>query len=146
MKSKGLMNGYRLYKNYWVADEPPYLEKKLSARQAHDILKQGEGLMLRNIYDWDCHEKTSFWFVINDKPMRMENLPSKVRNMVRRALKTLDMHLATKDEMLINQNGGGTMSMSHRTGVIALSPTDPNPNPNGGNGSQTLLLNSGWHA
>ena len=106
MKSKGLMNGYRLYKNYWVADEPPYLEKKLSARQAHDILKQGEGLMLRNIYDWDCHEKTSFWFVINDKPMRMENLPSKVRNMVRRALKTLDMHLATKDEMLINQNGG----------------------------------------
>jgi hypothetical protein len=35
------------------------------------------GGVLRNVYDWDCGHETSFWYVIKDSFVGMEELSSK---------------------------------------------------------------------
>ena len=55
-----------------------------------EILKRG-GMLLRNTYDFDCKKETSFWFVIKDRFGGFEELSSKVRNQVRKSLKTYDI-------------------------------------------------------
>ncbi len=56
--------------------------------------------MLRNIYDWDCAEQTNFWEIINDTPRKIEELPSKVRNQVKRSLKDCNIRMLTKQELV----------------------------------------------
>lgn len=66
---------------------------------------------MRNVYDFDCAEKTSFWCVIKDTFGGMEELSSKTRNMVRRAIKTLDYKLITPSK-LISDGGYEVMKRS----------------------------------
>lgn len=56
--------------------------------------------MLRNVYDWDSKCETSFWFVIKDSFGGMQELSSKMRNQVKKALKTYDIRRISADEML----------------------------------------------
>lgn len=56
--------------------------------------------MLRNIYDWNCAEQTNFWEIINDAPRKIEELPSKVRNQVRRSLRDCNIRMLSKQEMV----------------------------------------------
>ncbi len=54
--------------------------------------------MVRNVYDFDCASETNFWYVLKDSFGGMEELPSKVRNCIRRALKTYHIQIITKEE------------------------------------------------
>lgn len=76
-------------------------EVKLSNKQCAELLKQG-GLMVRNIYDFDCPEKTHFWYVIKDRFGGMEELSSKMRNQVRRSFANYDFRMIGKDYLLEN--------------------------------------------
>lgn len=78
---------YKLYKGAWVFDGPPHEELRLSAVEMKRMLKRG-GYLVRNCYDFDCEQETSFWYVIKDSFGGMEELSSKCRNQVRRAKKT----------------------------------------------------------
>lgn len=53
---------------------------------------------MRNAYDFDCHEATSFWYVIKDSFSGMEELSSKMRNQVRKSLKTYDVRRISREE------------------------------------------------
>lgn len=53
---------------------------------------------MRNAYDFDCHEATSFWYVIKDSFGGMEELSSKMRNQVRKSLKTYDVRRISREE------------------------------------------------
>jgi hypothetical protein len=79
-----------LYKHAWISTQAPHLTQKISGDRCSEILKQG-GLLLRNTYDFDCKKETSFWFVIKDRFVGFEELSSKVRNQVRKSLKTYDI-------------------------------------------------------
>ena len=48
---------------------------------------------MRNVFDWDCQEETSFWYVIQDAPIGIESLLAKCRNQVRRSYKTLQFRM-----------------------------------------------------
>lgn len=60
--------------------------------------------MLRNIYDWDCGTETNFWEIICDKPYKIEHLPSKTRNQIRRCLRDCEIKQLTNEE-LVKANG-----------------------------------------
>lgn len=60
--------------------------------------------MLRNCYNWDCDIETNFWEVICDKFYRIDELPSKTRNQIRRCLRDCNIKKLTAIE-LINSNG-----------------------------------------
>ncbi len=47
--------------------------------------------MIRNAYDFDCPEITSFWYVIKDSFSGMEELSSKMRNQVKKCFKTMNV-------------------------------------------------------
>lgn len=90
---------YQLYKGAWVFKKAPHLSEKLSKREAKLLLNRG-GILIRNTYDFDCKYETSFWYVIKDTFSGFDELSSKVKNQIRKSLKTYTIRKITKDEML----------------------------------------------
>lgn len=86
------MNGFCLYRKAWRFDGAPHDEPKLQEKDWKALLKQG-GLMVRNTYGFDGQENTCFWYVIKDSYGGVEELPSRVRNKVRKAFDTFDYRL-----------------------------------------------------
>lgn len=68
------------------------------------ILNSSDAWMLQNVFDRDCHEPTNFWEIINDTPRDLAELPSKVRNQVRRCLRDCNIRIVSNQE-LIGANG-----------------------------------------
>lgn len=79
---------YRLYKGAWIIEHDPHKERKLSKEDIRSLLSKG-GIMIRNAYDFDCGQATSFWYVIKDSFGGMEELSSKMRNQVKKCFKTM---------------------------------------------------------
>ena len=79
------INEYRCYKGAWIFLEESK-EGFLSKEEGKSLLKKG-GLMVRNIYDFDCEEETSFWFVIKDNIEDISELPFSARRNIRRSLR-----------------------------------------------------------
>lgn len=94
-----MQGNYRLYKGAWVFEYDPHLETQLSLREIEILLSKG-GLMVRNTYDFDCKEETSFWYVIKDSFGGMEELSSKMRNQVKKCFKTMRVEKITADYLL----------------------------------------------
>ena len=103
MHSKTLidMMGYFIYRNAWIYDRQPHEEKRLSNSEADALLSHG-GIMVRNTYDFDCPEETSFWYVIKDQYLGMDELSSRVRNKVRHAFQYFDYQKITYKQLLDN--------------------------------------------
>ena len=79
------INQYRYYKGAWIFLEENK-ETLLSKKESKELLKKG-GFFVRNIYNFDCEEETSFWFVIKDKIEDISELPFSARRNIRRALR-----------------------------------------------------------
>lgn len=90
---------YKLYHGAWVNMVAPHTTKYISPDDAKTLLNQG-GLMVRNTYNWDKQEETSFWFVIKDVYGGIDELPSKARNQVRKSQKTYDFRKVDAEEMI----------------------------------------------
>ena len=91
------MNQYRLYKGAWIFLEESE-EKLLSKEESKNLLRNG-GLMIRNTYDFDIKEETSFWFIIKDKLEDISELPSSTRKKIRRSLNTYNFRMCTIEEL-----------------------------------------------
>ena len=89
IENKDIIHQYRKYQYGLIYKCAAHTEKKLSDIEARQLLKTYNALFVRNVYDWDCKEETSFWYVIQDAPIGIESLHSKCRNQVRRSYKTL---------------------------------------------------------
>ena len=81
----GISKSWRLYKSTWIFLEESE-EKKLSPENAKALLKK-QGLMIRNTYDFDTKEETSFWFIVKDNLEDISELPFSARRNIRRALR-----------------------------------------------------------
>lgn len=92
-------NSFTLYKGCWLSKCPPHSSCYLKIDECGKLLNRG-GYLLRNVYDWDCEHETSFWFVIKDSFGGMEELSSKMRNQVKKSLKTYDVCRVSASEML----------------------------------------------
>ena len=79
------INQYRYYKGAWIFLEENK-ETLLSKKESKELLKKG-GFFVRNIYNFDCEEETSFWFVIKDNIEDITELPFSARRNIRRALR-----------------------------------------------------------
>lgn len=78
------MQKFYLYRKAWRFDGASHEEQQLQEQEWKTLLKQG-GLMVRNTYNFDCQEETSFWYVIKDQFEGFDELTSRVRNKVRHA-------------------------------------------------------------
>lgn len=90
---------YKLYHGAWTNKVAPHKSKKLRKDNASELLKGG-GYFVRNTYNFDIAEGRQFWYVIKDSYGGVEELPSKVRNQVRKSLKTYDFRKVDAKEMI----------------------------------------------
>lgn len=95
---------YRIYKKALVWSGLPEEEKKLTHREAKNILSTSDAFFLKNLYDFDCKEHTNYWAIINDQNRDISELPSKVRNQIRRCLKDCEIRIISKVD-LVKNNG-----------------------------------------
>lgn len=58
-------DNYRLYKQAWVFNSDLHKEVQFGTDDILGLFSKG-GLMVRNVYDFDAKEETSFWYVIKD--------------------------------------------------------------------------------
>ena len=61
------MNHYFLYRKAWRFEDAPHTETRLNESDWKALLQSG-GLFVRNTYDFDRIEESSFWFVIKNEP------------------------------------------------------------------------------
>lgn len=92
------MNNYKLYKGAWVSKDP-INEQHLTDTECANLLNEG-GYLVRNVFDFDCGEETSFWYVIKDAFGGMEELSAKKRNQVRKSFKMCDILKVSREDML----------------------------------------------
>lgn len=92
--------GYSEYKKCLIWDGETRLERELTAEQRKYLLKSSSAWMIRNIYDWDCGRPTNFWELINDTPRRIEELPSKTRNQIRRCFRDCEIRRLENSELV----------------------------------------------
>lgn len=92
------MMNYKLYKKSWIWAGEPHLEQKLSRKECDDLLSQG-GIMVRNVYDFDTEEQTSFWHVIKDSFGGMEELSKSTRNRIRKANEKFEIKRISKEQL-----------------------------------------------
>ena len=93
------MGLYRLYKGAWVWGSEPHENSTPLIFHAFLFLSCG-GCMVRNVYDFDCREETSFWYVIKDSFGGMEELSSKMRNQVKKCFKTMRVEIISSECLL----------------------------------------------
>ncbi len=90
-------SAYTLYKKAWVCNKTDG-ESRLSKKQCKELLRRG-GVFVRNVYDFDCEEETSFWFVIKDYFGGLEELSSGARRDVRKSLRVYDIDRISIDTL-----------------------------------------------
>lgn len=83
------MNCYYLYRKAWRYDGAPHKEPQLKEAEWKALLKQG-GLLVRNTYNFDCQEETSFWNLIKDHYGGLDELSGNTRKKVRRSLEKIE--------------------------------------------------------
>ena len=92
---------FKLYHNAWISRIPPHKSSIITKRDAEDLLHKG-GQIVRNVYNWDSKDTTSFWYVIKDEYGGIEELTSKVRNQVKKSCKVYEFKLVDIKEMTEN--------------------------------------------
>ena len=93
---------FEIYRHAWRCALAPDKEPQLSDAQCKTLLRK-DGWMVRNTYDFDCSEKTDFWYVIKDSFGGMEELSSNVRRKIRKAFTVFDYkHI---DNQIVKKNG-----------------------------------------
>lgn len=94
-----MQSKYRLYKGAWILESDPHHETQLSVQEVRGLLSNG-GIMVRNSYNFDCKEETSFWYVIKDSFGGMEELSSKMRNQIKKCFKTMRVEKVSSEYLL----------------------------------------------
>lgn len=90
----------------------PRKEIRLDDTTVKALMRKKGAWICRNLYDFDCSDSTNFWEIICDKPFEIEDLPSKVRNQVRRCVKDCEIRHLTNIE-LINADGYNVYLLSY---------------------------------
>ncbi|MBR6091473.1 MAG: hypothetical protein IKQ09_01475 [Bacteroidales bacterium] len=132
------MEQYRLYKGGWV-NRVPHKAEKIDSSKASGLLKKG-GSFVKNVYNWDKKEESSFWYVIKDEFGGIDELPAKVRNQVRKSYKTYDIRLVSPEEM---QEKGFALFNESRArfgGDLSVTKEQWAQRVNGGKGDQDFWL------
>ena len=107
---------YYLYRNAWRFYGPPHEEQKLEKEAYNNLLQMG-GLLVRNTYDFDCKEETSFWYVVKDRFDGIEELAPRARNKVRHALGAYDYRRIEK--ALLKEKGYPIMAETYANYAIS---------------------------
>lgn len=90
---------YHLYKGAWIFNGEPSQEHMLTRGEVKSLLARG-GWMVRNCYNYDQDEKTSFWYVIKDRFGGTEELSAKMRRQVKHCFRKMKVEQISAEKLL----------------------------------------------
>ena len=96
-----MIHDFYLYRSAWRYFGAHDKEPELSPTECKELLRQG-GIMVRNTYDFDQKEISSFWYVIKDK-CEPNDLNARDRNKIRNANDAFSYELI--DEKTLREKG-----------------------------------------
>lgn len=76
---------------------------RLTLHEVHSLFKSfgRKAFYIRNVYDFDCAERTEFWYVVRDRALAIEEYATrKDRQQVRRSLRAYEFRRVDLIEML----------------------------------------------
>lgn len=114
-----MIDSYKLYKQAWIFSKDSHLESELHQSVVNSLLGLG-GVIVRNTYNFDCLEETSFWYVIKDTFGGMEELSSKMRNQIKRCFRSMRVERISRDFLL--NNGYEVFVRAAESYAIKLQP------------------------
>ena len=94
------MHKWRKYNGALIPMFPPHIQ--IDTNGLEDKIQEEGVYFARWTSNFDCVEKTKFWFVINDSAIRLEDYSSNTRSKIRRGLKNCDVKIVDK-QTIINQ-------------------------------------------
>ena len=93
---------YKLYKGALLYDGAPHEETKMSKTQCISLLKKHHAYFIRNVYDFDCDEQTSFGYVIKDSYEELDSFSKKMKEHLRKSYIRFSVRKINKEEMIKN--------------------------------------------
>ena len=94
------MNKWRRYNGALIPLSPPHVQ--IDTTHIEDKINDTGVYFARWTSNFDCLEKTNFWFVVNDSPIQLENYSSNTRSKIRRGLRNCDVRIVDK-ATIVNQ-------------------------------------------
>ena len=92
---------YVFYKGAWIFKGNPHDSCRLSRKECKTLLNQRkDSLFVRNTYEFDTINESSFWYVIKDLFYGLDEFSPKVRNQIKKSLKTYTVKKISSFEML----------------------------------------------
>lgn len=91
-------SNFMYYKVAWSRCCNLIKSEAISKSFAFDLLNE-RGLFVRNTYSFDKEESSLFWYVIKDEFGGFDELPTKVRNQIRKSIKTYEFKRVSYDEI-----------------------------------------------
>jgi len=90
---------YVYYKKGIIFSKAPHKEKQLTENICLDLINEHKAWFIRNTYDFDSSEPSSFWYVVKDNFYGMNELKPGTRYKIRRALNLFDIRLISVELM-----------------------------------------------
>ena len=94
---------WRKYNGAIIPLHPPHIEVKESSIKIQQIVQESNVFFARWISHFDCKKQLSFWYVIHDTPMGMNDYSTNTRNQIRKGLKNFQIKII--DRSIIEQEG-----------------------------------------
>lgn len=116
-----MIDKYRLYKGSWIFKIDAHKEELLTKQSIDTMLARG-GLIVRNTYNFDCLNETSFWYVIKDKFGEFEELSVNTRSKIRRCFKLMYVQRISP-ELLIESGYPVYVQAAESYKIKAIPPT-----------------------
>lgn len=89
---------YGNYRHALIWEDAIHLEPELTKEQAFFILNNSCSWMLRNLYNFDCPERTNFWYIIKDSYSESD-YSKKVRKYIAKANLKFEIRRISKERM-----------------------------------------------
>lgn len=92
-------DNWNKYQGALINKLPPHMQSYVSPKLIRDMIESEKAYFARWTSDFDCTEKTQWWYCIKDEPISLESLTSKQRYRVKKGLSKTTIKLLTKDQV-----------------------------------------------
>ena len=93
------MTLWRKYNGSLMPDQPPHILVNYSGNVIAKKIKDHNSYFARWTSNFDCQKQTGFWYVINDRYLKIEDYSKNTRSKIRRGLKNCIVKVVSLDEI-----------------------------------------------
>ena len=89
-----MKTNWRKYNGALISNLPPH--KDVDASDIVSKIKESKVLFARWVSDFDCKKKLSFWYIIHDTPMKMNDYSANTRNQIKKGINNFQIKIIDK--------------------------------------------------